>query len=358
MAHTPGEQLDESLSGRLISQESPRRVTLQDVAKAAGVNTSTASDALKGTGRVAPATREKVRRIAAEQNYIPNMAARALVTGRTGTVAIVTGSLDQYYYANLVSRLETHLAAQNHKTLLLHSRQEVHNLITATGSAAVDGVIAIDMYHIVDEFLRSDNKVQPCVFIGTYSPPSVDHVTIDLSGAVTEALTIMLGQGRQRIAYLVNSDPMASPGEVRAGTYLSVMEKAGQAPEIINLLTDNLLVRQQLREYIRAHGCPDGLLCQNDETAIYAYRALLDLGYRVPQDVLLVGCDGLHYLEYFETPISTIAQPMEEICALAWQFLQRRIANPSHDFQQAKVQAHLIPRDSLGVAPKSRAEYQ
>lgn len=333
-------------------QDSHRRVTLQDVARAAGVNVSTASDALKGTGRVAEATREKVRRIAAEHKYIPNMAARALVTGRTGTVAVVSGSLNHYYYANLVSLLEIQLAAHNHKTLLLHSRQEVHDLITATGSAAVDGVIAIDMYHIVDEFLRADNKVQPCVFIGTYSPSSVDHVTVDLSEAVEEALGIMLAQGRKRIAYLVDSAPMASATEVRAGTYLSVMEKAGQKPEIINLLTSPRLIRQQLKLYIAEHGCPDGLLCLNDETAIYAYRALLDLGYTVPDDVLLVGCDGMHYLEFFETPISTIAQPMDEICALAWQFLQRRIANPAHPFQQANLKAHLIPRESLGISAK------
>ncbi|RYD89670.1 MAG: LacI family transcriptional regulator, partial [Sphingobacteriales bacterium] len=214
MANTSIEPLGENLSSQVILHDNHRRVTLQDVAKAAGVNVSTASDALKGTGRVAEATREKVRRIAAEHKYIPNMAARALVTGRTGSVAIVTGSLDHYYYANLVSLLERQLAGHNYKTLLLHSRKEVHDIITATGAASVDGVIAIDMYHIVDEFLRTDNKVQPCVFIGTYSPPSVDHVTIDLSFAVEEALTIMLTQGRKRIAYLVDSEPMASASEV------------------------------------------------------------------------------------------------------------------------------------------------
>ncbi|BCM92038.1 catabolite control protein A [Abditibacteriota bacterium] len=357
MAHTVREQPDESLSSR-GGQENHRRVTLQDVARAAGVNVSTASDALKGTGRVAEATREKVRRIAAEHKYIPNMAARALVTGRTGMVAVVSGPLDQHYYADLVYLLETQLAVQSYRTLLLHSRQEVHDLITATGSAAVDGVIAIDMYHIVDEFLRADNKVQPCVFIGTYSPPSVDHVTVDLSFAVEEALTVMLVQKRRRIAYLVDSEPMASRTEVRAGTYLSVVERARQKPEIINLLTESRLVRQQFREYIRTHGCPDGLLCQNDETAIYAYRALLDMGYRVPEDVLLVGCDGLHYLEYFETPISTIVQPMKEICALAWQFLQKRIADPSLPIQKAKVGAHLIQRESLGALPPSRRRNQ
>lgn len=347
MTHAQSETLDESLPSQVVLHDNHRRVTLQDVAKAAGVNVSTASDALKGTGRVAEATREKVRRIAAEHKYIPNMAARALVTGRTGAIAIVSGSLNQYYYANLVHLLEIQLASQNQRTLLLGSRQEVHDLITATDSAAVDGVIAIDMYHVVDEFLRTDNKVQPGVFIGTYSPPSVDHVTIDLSGAVTEALSLMMAQGRQRVAYLVNSDPMASASEVRARTYLSVMEAAARPPEIINLLTKPSLIRQQFREYIRSQGCPDALLCQNDETAIFAYRALLDMGHRVPDDVLLVGCDGMPYLEYFETPISTIAQPMEEICALAWQFLQRRIANPTLPLQHATVQAQLIQRESL-----------
>jgi LacI family transcriptional regulator len=347
MPRAKNDQLVEARQRRVNLPEHQRRVTLQDVARVAGVNVSTVSDALKGTGRVSDATREKVRQIAAERNYIPNMAARALVTGRTGTVAVISGDLNEYYYANIVYQLENLLTAQGYKMMLLRTRREVHDLVTATESSAVDGVIAIDRYHIIDEFLRSDTKVRTCVFIGTFTPASVDYVAIDLSAAVKDALHAMLKLGRQRIAYLVTSDPMASEAEIRTQTYLSVMKQAGRKPEIINLKTDTRLVRPQLKRHIETHGCPDGLFCQNDETAIFAYRALLDLKKKIPDDVLLVGCDGLRHLECFETPISTIVQPMEEVCALAWKFLQQRISDPGRALQQAKLSAQLVTRESL-----------
>jgi DNA-binding LacI/PurR family transcriptional regulator len=324
-----------------------RRVTLQDVARAAGVNVSTVSDALKGTGRVSEATREKVRQIAAESNYVPNLAARALVTGRTGTIAVVCGDLNEYYYANMVHLLEKLLTAGGYKIMLLRTRREVHDLVTAAEVSAVDGVIAIDRYHLVEEFLQTDAKTNTCVFIGTFAPESFDYISIDLSGAVEEALDAMLKLGRLRLAYLVVSEPMENEAEVRTHTYLSVMRREGLQPEVINLMCDVDQVRARLKEYMEANGCPDGLLCQNDETAIFAYRALLDLGYRIPQDVCLVGCDGLKHLDCFETPISTIVQPMEEICAMAWAFLQQRMSDPSSALQQAKLNAHLLVRQSL-----------
>ena len=102
-----------------------------------------------------------------------------------------------------------------------------------------------------------------------------------------------------------------------------------------------------LKRDIESKGCPDAILCQNDETAIHTYQALLGSGLRVPQDVLLAGCDGLPYMEYFETPLSTIALPMEEVCAKASQFLQQRMADPTIPRQGTTIQGHLILRKSL-----------
>lgn len=347
MSSVENEHTLEGRQSRTSVIKQKRRVTLQDVARAAGVNVSTVSDALKGTGRVSEATREKVRQIAAETHYVPNLAARALVTGRTGTIAVVCGDLNEYYYANIIYFLERHLTAEGYKMMLLRTRREVHDLVTTAEASAVDGVIAVDRYHLVDEFLRTDTKIHTCVFIGTFAPESVDHVAIDLSGAVEEAFRIMLKQGRRRLAYLVTSAPMAEETEVRTKTYLSVMRAERMRPEVINLLCETEEVRARLKEYIDVNGCPDGILCQNDETAIFTYKALLDLGYRIPEDVCLVGCDGLKLLECFETPISTIEQPMEAVCSSAWTFLQQRMKDVSIPLQQVKLDAQLVIRESL-----------
>ena len=126
------------------------------------------------------------------------------------------------------------------------------------------------------------------------------------------------------------------------------MRKAALVPEVINVLTDDHDVfEQRFKAYIEEKGCPDGLLCQNDETAMGAFRVLRDLGFTVPSDVLLVGCDGQPHMRNFDPPLSTIAQPMEEMCAMAWQFLQQRIAQPHLPHQQATFEGKLVTTESL-----------
>jgi DNA-binding LacI/PurR family transcriptional regulator len=330
----------------------PRRVTMEDIAKVAGVKKMTVSDALNGTRSVAPATREKIQRIAQELNYIPNLAARALSTGRTGIIAIMSGPMNEPYYATMVHLLERHITAHGFHLMLMRSHSEVHDLVRTTGDIAVDGAIAIDMSRLVAEF--QSHPTIPCVAIGTFELSFVDYVTVDLTAGVTEALNLMLAAGRRRIAYFVTAQPLAEDTEVRARTYLSTMRKAWQVPEIINVQTDDLEATEAtFKAYVVQNGCPDGLLCQNDQTAMCIFRVLKDLGYRVPEDVLLVGCDGLLQMKYFDPPLSTIVQPMEEMCARAWQFLQQRMAQPDAPHQGATLQGTLVVRQSLRPPPES-----
>ena len=184
--------------------------------------------------------------------------------------------------------------------------------------------------------------------MGTLAHEFLDHVVIDLSAGVAQALEIMRQSGRERIAYVVTATQMAWPREVRARVYFEAMQKAGREPEIINVETDEFpVVRARLVDYLRKNGCPGALMCQNDETAMIAYRALHDCGFRVPDDALLAGCDGQSHMEYFDPPLSTVVQPMEDICATAWRFLQQRLANRDLPLQSATHSGTLQVRASL-----------
>jgi LacI family transcriptional regulator len=323
-------------------------VTLQDIATLAGVNRRTVRDAIQGTGRVAPATREKVLRITRELNYIPNASARALAKGRTGRVVILSGSLNDQYNANAVHLLETHLSKHGYETMLVQSRAGGQESTNTAKASLSDGVIAIGIQQLSDEVFASD-VIPPWVLIDTSAPGFIDHITLDFRPAVEEALHLMLATGRERIAYVACGWTATSHTETRAGTYLDLMKEAGHATEIINMPTDvPPKVRvQAIKSYIQENGCPGALFCMNDETAIYTYNAIVGSGYRVPDDAMIVGCDGLPYLEYFDTPLSTIALPMDQICEIAAGFLHKRIADPSIPVQQQIVTGRLIIRKSL-----------
>lgn len=330
-----------------------KTVTLKDIAKVAGVTSMTVSRVMKGEGYVAPATREMVLRIAQELNYTTNLAGRALKTGRTGAIAIVSGSLDLPYCANIIHLLDALLSASGYQMRLLHSRNDIRNLINRTNSSAVDGVIVAGHHELFEELRADEPQIgQPCVFVGIVKPTGMDHIYSNLAPAVEEALELMMDAGRKRIAFVgIGSQENNTHVEIRPRTYISVMQKVGRNSEIINA-SDSYDVTgpqrvQNLKAYFRAHGCPDGLLCVNDDVAIQTYRALMDMGYRIPQDTLLVGCDGLPIMEYFEPPLSTIAQSMEEMCVLSWKFLQNRMANPAIEIQEMNFDATLVVRRSL-----------
>lgn len=334
-----------------------RTATLQDIAQMAGVTPMTVSRVIKGSGGVGPATRERVLRIAEELNYTANLSARALATGKTGAIAVVSGSLSQFYYANIVHLLESRLSSSGYHVRLLNTRNDLKDLVSSTNAAAVDGVIIAGRYHLAEEFrVLAPQVFQSCVFIDASRHPETDYVHTNLGPAVEEALELMIAAGRTRIVYVSHfNETVSAPSETplvlpeeRMRTYLEVMGRAGHIPELIGTSDSGLpLTFDSLKNYIQEKGSPDAMLCVNDETAMYVYRTLRDLGLRVPEDVLLVGCDGFPFMECFDPPLSTIAQPMEEICALAWKFLQARIANPDIPLQQAAFDARLIVRASL-----------
>lgn len=316
----------------------------------------TVSNALKGTGRVADGTRERIQRIARELDYRPNLAARALVTGRTGSVAVCTGPVSEHFYAYLLYLLEAELKASDYKMLFLRSRDMGQDLSTTLRNNSVDGIIAIDTFPDLRDLPRASSKVPPCVYAGVFDPDAVvampiDHIKIDLTGAVRESLKLLLGRC-SRVAYITADAVMADPTEIRTGIYLEAMAAAKQRPEVINLQigSDSSrrdLTRKHTIEYFRNHPVPDGLFCQNDEIAIGVYRALRDMGLRIPDDVQIIGCDGLKDMEYFDPALSSIVQPAEEMCALSWRFLQRRLANPDAPVQEATLCARLAIRESV-----------
>ena len=332
-------------------------VTLQDVAQRAGVHVMTVSHALKGTGRMTASTRDTICRIAAELDYKPNRAARALVTGRTGAVAVVTGPVSEHFYAHVVHLLEWELSTSQTQMILACSRQPERELEFLIQSGMVDGLIAIDAFSELRALSSKPRAILPCVYAGVLLPElapslSVDSIAVDLSVAAQDAVQELLDLGCQRIAYLVSNEGMAYSEDVRARTYHATMQRAGRSLEIINvdIGTDTSrrdLTRARLVQHLCKHEAPDGLLCQNDEMAIAAYRALCDVGLRVPDDVRLIGCDGLADMDYFEPPLATLVQPVEEMCALAWQFLQTRLAQPQAPLQRTVLRAQLQKRASL-----------
>jgi LacI family transcriptional regulator len=330
-----------------------RRPTRNDVARHAQVSGATVSRVLSGRKdlSISSETRHRVLTAAERLGYRPNQSARALVTGRTNLVALWMQHLRSPFHAHVAHLLAFQNRPPAYQILVAGIESGLMPFPDSAGGghATVDGIIAHECPDSVRAFLRAHpGPLPPIVGIGAYYVDSIDFVGVDLYAGQVEATRHLYTVGCRRIAFLVNEGSSGS-GEARPDGYNAVIREAGLEPEYILTPGEDqtrATARQTVQDYVMARGRPDGIICLNDDMAIGANRALRELGLKVPDDVCLVGCDGIEDTEYQVPALSTIVQPLAHMCALAWQYVQARMEDPGIALQQTVLPARLLIRAS------------
>ena len=328
-------------------------VTILDIAREANVSKTVVSDILRGSGtsRFHEDTKQRVLETADALGYSPNRAARSLVTGRTHLIALWMPHLLSAYYARIAHTIQSGL------------RQTPYDLIIAqtgqTPSSQVDGILAlVDSHAAVEASVRAHRNLISraglpalCLMgcnMDSYVADGADSVSVDLASATRDAVHHLLENGCRRVAFLTGESIIQ--GEARSVAFAEAMNAAGHAPEYIaipdTVPEPRAAARAAVREYAERGRLPDGIICLNDELAIGAHRALRESGLRVPEDVALIGCDGIEDTEYVEPTLSTLVQPIEAMCLRSWELLQRRIESAECPTVAETMKAKLIVRAS------------
>jgi len=327
--------------------------SLREVAARTGVTSATASRVLNNPNfKVLPETRERIERVAAELGYRPNRAARSLATGRTQAVALCTPTLHSAHTARVISDALAEITPHGYEVLVSEVRVDANGGIDIEKlrSLPVDAIIFSDMPHgVLTDLDNSHLYGKPFVNFGAYVAPQADHIQVDLRKCSEQAIRHLHTMGCRRIAYMVWDmlDWFGKTADARLVAYETATTELGIKPEFI-LTTDasRRTAGSALTEHIARFGCPDALFCFNDETAIGALRALCDLGISVPNDVAIVGCDGIEETAYHNPSLTTVAMPITEMCRWAWQALERRMQDPTLPLQQTVIQPRLEIRES------------
>ncbi|MGQ9881965.1 MAG: LacI family DNA-binding transcriptional regulator [Armatimonadota bacterium] len=323
------------------------RVTIKQIAEKAGVSPSTVSRVLSGRGAhlIAPATRERVLETAQKLEYLPNFAARSLVTGRTYTIALWLKEVYTSFHAWVVQLVEDALWQGGYETLTRCVGRSRTSSNVHLGH--VDGILAYECPAYLDNAWRAlQRRSAPVVSVGAYFRTYTDYVGVDLYNGGLQAVRHLFQEGCRRVAYLVNAES-SHVGDARRDAYDAAMREAGLPVEYIIAPDQSRAASSQtVCEYVQTYGLPDGIFCHNDEMAIGTYHGLRQLGVRVPDDVAIVGCDGIEDTEYLEIPLSTVRQPLEQMCRLACEFLFARVVEPDREKQGIVLQPELVIRGS------------
>lgn len=340
---------------RHLRRERAQATTLQDVARRAGVASSTASYVLNNKPKaIGAATRERVLAAANEIGYRPNLAARSLVTRRTNIVALWVPNAATAFSSRVIAEMQNQARPRGYEVLicdaLMTERAGEEAAAEEQASTAtlrmpgwnVDGIIAF--------FGSSSRRIGldslsghhiPTVSMGAFPIENTDFVGLNLFAAAQDAVRWLVAQGLNRVAFLVpaNAD---FEGDERHEAYASVMRQAGREPIFIRMSQNSRAsAREAVCKYLQGNPAPDGLFCYNDYAAIGAARALREAGLSIPDDILLVGCDGIEDADYLGWPLSTIALPIGEMCQAAWRFLEDRLRDPALPPQQTMLSGQL-----------------
>ncbi len=324
--------------------------TIKDIAERATCSTATVSRVInkRGDSMISPQTRQRVMAAAVEMGYRPNRAARTLAIGRTQIVALLTPTIYLPFYAMILHHVQAAAQADGYEIIVSDLESyagDPEKLLLAQWP--VDGLLTFDDGH--DDTAALIARVlpdKPRVMMGLYRTSESSCVIIEQYDSTVEATKQLIAGGCRRIAHLLRHRE-AYPDDSRYAAYTSTMTDAGLTPEYI--ITGDALrtsARRAVIASIRAEGHPDGILAHNDDLALGAYRAVLDSGLHVPEDVAIIGCDGIEDTEYLEKPLSTILQPVEEMCRQAWQMLRRHIETPGLPFQCVTLKSQFAVRSS------------
>jgi DNA-binding LacI/PurR family transcriptional regulator len=331
-----------------------QKVSMTDIARRLQISQATVSYVLNGrkNGTVSEEVRSRVLMTAREMGYRPNRVAQALKGSPTFRIELFVHGYYPAYYARALFEFENQVRPSRYRLNVTDSSHWTGDDWKNVDSGwPIDGGIIFDAAIPEEAVTLLSQSHVPLVSLGVVPHTTLDHIRIDLQPALSEAMRHLAARGG-RVAYLSNFPPDATQfSDPRLTAYREVMRESSLPEEFI--LTPDLSgdgtrarARETVSDYIKEHGCPNAIFCFNDERAIGTLAAVRDLGYRVPEDVLLIGLDGIDETAYHSPQLSTINYPIAEGARLSWQFLQHRIENPDAPLQSATLTAQLIFRES------------
>ena len=341
----------------------PRPPTLEDVARSAGVSRATVSRVVNGTRNVDPEIQRIVQDAVAATGYVPNRAARSLVTRRTDSVALVFSVPDQHaaddpflgqvfsdpFFGWIVGGLLTVLRPRGvHPVLMLaDSERARHALVPSLRQEHTDGVVLVSIAPGDPlPFLLTESGLPTVMFGRPATRIPISYVDVAQHAGARLAAEHLVSRGCRRITTVAG--PSDSPaGLDRLTGFREGMAERGVAyvPSIEGGFTQEGGERA-MRAMLAEHPDTDGVFVANDLMAQGALLALRDQGRRVPDDVAVIGFDDSSAALACRPLLTTIRQPIEDMAAEMAKLLMALIDDPAQQTRSVIFKTSLVRRQS------------
>lgn len=331
-------------------------VTSIEVAKRAGVSQSAVSRAFTPGSSIADETRRKVLQAATELNYVPNSFARSLITARSNIVAMVVGDLSNPFYSTVLDQFSQALQARGKHVLVFRvaTGSEVDNALIDVLQYQVDGIIVTSAQISTKMTGLCLDRGIPVVMFNRYIEGQLtDNVCCDNRKGGHLIARTLIDAGATRLAMIAGERDSSTNRDRRDG-FLSGLSRRGIRRSDVQIEQGNYTYeggRAAARAlFAKKRGAPNGLFCTNDIMALGALDTLRhELGYRVPEDVMVIGFDDIPDASRPAYRLSTVRQPREQMIEKTLELLDRK----GEDAATATsfFDGELVLRDTLPAAP-------
>ncbi len=327
--------------------------SMSDVARHAGVALGTVSNTLNNPDKVTEATRRKVQAAIAELGFVRNDAARSLAAGSSTSVGLVLADLGNSFFVDIARGVERVMRRRGMDVIIVNTdvepAREVHNLELLDRSR-VAGIIFAPLDTRLAQSSVLPTRSTPTVLVNYASPArAYSGVVVDERHGGGLAAQHLLSLGRRRLLFV------GGPLFLRA-----VAERWEGAERAVAGYPDATLDREETRGLNIRHGREvaqrlvaagagryDGIVAASDLLAIGLVQVLSGVpGFAVPTDIAITGYDDNHFASESAIPISTVAQPGEEMGSMAADLLLERIAQPDTATRTVTLEPRIIPRSS------------
>ncbi|MGH3353099.1 MAG: LacI family DNA-binding transcriptional regulator [Nocardioides sp.] len=303
-----------------MHETSAARPTLETVARAAGVSRATVSRVVNGSTTVRADVAETIRRAIAELGYVPNPAARSLVTQRTDSIVLILPESatrvfsDDAFFPGVIRGVGEALEkADKQLVLLLASTPSSHDrILRYVHGRTVDGVVLASMHGA--DTLPEELKAAGVPVVTSGRPlgeATVPYIDVEHASGVEAAMRHLVGLGRRRIATIAGPQDMVAGRERLAGYHAGLPSQAKPLVETGDFMRQSGM--DAMERLLEQDPDIDAVFAASDLMADGALRTLRRLGRRVPEDVAVIGFDDVEAARFTDPPLTTVRQPIHEI---------------------------------------------
>ena len=325
-------------------------MSIQKIARLAGVSVATVSRVLNNSDTVKAKNRERVLQAIKESNYQPNLLARQLRTARSNMILVMVSNIANPFCAEVVKGIEEEAEKNGYRILLCNSGSDLARSTSGLqllSGKMVDGIITMNALSSLPELTTMIGDA-PWVQCAEYADNgSISCVGINDVDAAQGAVSRLVDDGRRRIA-LINHDLSYRYSRLRERGYKSVLHVRELDYQQVIYASDLSAAAgtKAMETLLAQEEKPDAVFAVSDSLAAGALRAIAQAGLRVPEDIAVVGFDGTELAEVVSPQLTTVEQPSREIGRTAVTLLMKRIDNPDAAVERVMMDWRVISRAS------------